>query len=274
MEKAVKRKFFLLIGLVAYYVLFSYLPFQIWLGEKGFQVARILAFAPAAGTLIFLKHLWHLEIARPHIQLKYIFLAPLALFCFINFLSVPIFGFPKSQEAQDFGLLALELVSDGVTAIFEDLLFVDLFICFFLDVVRLKHARSLAIFASASFFCAARCYIFLYQTYPGHFSDPALVSLLQLSFIFMLTLVCGYLAIYFDSAIIPVSFHFSYNVINHILFYHFYEFDISWPYVLFGSIFAFFGIFYFAALWHLSEGKPYRKKEKPRKSEVNGAKIK
>ncbi len=274
MEKSVKRKLFLLIGLVAYYVLFSYLPFQIWFSEKGFQIARIIFFAPAMGALIFFKHLWHIEIDRPHVQLKYIFLIPLVLFCFINFLSAPIFGFPKAQEAQDFGLLTLELASDGVAAIFEDLLFVDLFICFFLDVVHIKHARSLAIFASAFLFCAAHCYIFLYQTYPGHFNDPTLVSLLQIIFIFLLTLVCGYLAIYFDSAIIPVTFHFSYNVINHILFYHFYEFDISWPYVLFASIFAVFGIFYFVALWHLSEERPYRKNKKPRKSEANGAEEK
>ncbi len=269
MEKPLKRKLILLISLVLYYILFSYLPFQIWFSEKGFQIARIIAFVPAVAVLIFLKHLWHIEIKRPHVQLKYIFLLPLILFCFINFLSVPIFNFPKSQEAQDVGLLVLELVSDGAAAIFEDLLFVDLFICFFLDVVHVKHAKSLAIFASAFLFSLAHCYIFLYQTYPGSFNDPFLVSLLQIIYIFLLVLVCGYLAIYFDSAIIPVSFHFFYNVINHILFYHFYEFDISWPYVLFVSIFAVFGIFYFTALWHLSEERPYRKNKKPRKSEVN-----
>ena len=270
MEKSVKRKLLLLIGLVVYYVLFSYLPFEVWFSEKGFQIARIIAFVPALSALIFLKHFWHIEIDRPHTQLKYIFLLPLVLFCFINFLSVPIFNFPKSQEAQDAGLLVLELVSDGAAAIFEDLLFVDLFICVFLDLVHVKHARSLSIFASACLFCLAHCYIFLYQTYPGDFNDAFLVSLLQIVYIFLLVLVCGYLAIYFDSAIIPVSFHFFYNAINHILFYHFYEFDISWPYVLFVSIFAIFGIFYFVALWHLSDGRPYRKNEKPRKSEVNG----
>lgn len=269
MEKPVKRKLTLLVCLIAYYLLFSYLPFEIWFSEKGFQIARIIAFAPAVATLIFLKHFWHIEIARPHIQLKYIFLLPLVAFCFMNFLSVPIFNFSPSSEAQDAGLLVLELFSDSIAAIFEDLLFVDLFICFFLDVVHVKHARPLSIFASATAFSLAHCYIFIYKTYPGDFNDPFLVSLLQIVYIFMLTLVCGYLAIYFDSAVIPVSLHFAYNVINHILFYHFYEFDISWPYVLYVSIFAFFGIFYFVALWHMSEERPYRKNEKPRKSGVN-----
>lgn len=269
MDKSVKRNLILLISLIAYYVLFSYLPFEVWFSERGFQIARLVAFVPAVAVLIVLKHLWHIEIKRPHVQLKYVFLLPLVLFCFINFLSVPIFNFPKSHEAQDAWLLVLELVSDGAAAIFEDLLFVDLFICVFLDTVHVKHAKPLAIFASAFLFCVAHSYIFLYETYPGDVNDAFLVSLLQIIYIFLLVLVCGYLAIYFDSAVIPVTFHFLYNAINHILFYHFYEFDISWPYVLFVSIFAVFGIFYFVALWHLSEERPYRKIEKPRKSGVN-----
>lgn len=270
MAKPTKRKLIILVSLVVYYALFSYLPLETWLGERGFLIARLIAFSPAVSFLIFAKHFWGIEISRPHIQLRYLFLLPLLIFCSINFLAVPIFEFPHSKEAQDIGLLFLELFSDSAAAVFEDLLFVDLFICFFLDVVHWKHARLLSIFCSAALFCLCHLYIFFYQTYPGEFDYPELVSLLQIVFIYMLTLVCGYLAIYFDSAVIPVTFHFAYNASNHILFYHFYEFDISWPYVLFVSIFAVFGIFYFIALWHMSEHQAYREIKKPRKSELNG----
>ncbi len=266
MAKPVKRKLIIFVTLFVYYVVLSYLPSEVWFGERGFLIARILAFAPAVSFLIFAKHFWEIEIERPHIQLKYLFLLPLLIFCAINFLSVPIIGFGPSYEAQDVGLLMLELVADSAAAVFEDLLFVDLFICLFLDLFHFKHARLVSIFCSATLFCAAHCYIFLYPTYPGEIEAVWLVSLLQIVFIYLLTLVCGYLAIYFDSALIPVSFHFLYNASNHILFYHFYDFALSWRYVLFVSIFAVFGIFYFIALWHMSEHQAYREIKKPRKS--------
>ena len=259
MKKKSKQKLILLVSLLCYYLLFSFLPWQSWVGEKGYLLARLIAFGPAVSILIFFKHYLGLEIDRPHRQLHRTFLLPLLLFVNLNFLSAPIFQFQKASEAQDVGLLMLELFSDAAAAIFEDLLFVDLFICFLLDVMRFPHAKLLSIFLSASLFCACHAYIFLY---PGSFSNPMQVSLLQECFIFLLTLACGYLAIYFDSAVIPVTFHFLYNASNHILFYHFFRFEISWPYVLFVSIPALLGVFYFVALWQMSEHQGFRKKKK------------
>ena len=260
MDKKLKRKLIILASLVVYYLVFSYIPWERNIGQRGFLIARLIAFAPALGLLIFFKHYWHFEIDRPHLELRYSFLLPLLVFINLNFLAALIFGYSWSKEASDVPLLILELFSDCAAAVFEDLLFVDLFICVLLDCMHFKHAKLLSIFLSATLFTLAHAYTFLY---PGDFSNPMAVALLQEIFVFLLTLVCGYLAIYFDSALIPVAFHFLYNAVNHILFYHYCAFEISWPYVLFVSTVALLGIFYFTSLWQMSEHQAFRKNKKP-----------
>ncbi len=261
MKDSAKIKLKVLIPFVAFYCLFCYLPWIVWFGEWVYLILKLVFFTLASGLLIYLKHHYRWEIERPHKELRYTFLIPLLLFCVINFLSVPFFRFSPSFEAEDIGLVVMESFADLSASILEDVLFVDVFICFLLEVLPWKHRKSISIFFSAALFTVAHACLFLY---PGEFaaSDPMHVAIVQEIFVFLLTAGCGYLAIYFDSAVIPVVFHFLYNLSNHVLFYHFYDLVLSWEYILFIGIFAFFAIFYFTALWHMSESMVFRERKK------------
>lgn len=261
MSEASKKKLFVIALFMAFYVLFSFLPLQPWLGEWGFLVLRFVCFTVCAGLLVFFKNRYHWSIDHPNKELRYTFLFPLTIFCFINFFSVPFFKFNLSIEAEDIGLMFMESATDFSASVFEDVLFVNLLIGLLLDLVNWKYKRSFSVLLSAVLLTAAHSYTFLY---PGEFpaSDPLQVACVQEAFIFLITAGCGYLSMFFDSAVIPVAFHFLYNVCNHILFYHFYDLVVSWEYILFVAIFAFFGVSYFIALWHMSEHEVYRDKKK------------
>lgn len=258
MTTSVKRKLSVMIPLMVFYAVFCYLPWVSWFGEWVFLIIKLVAFAVAAGILIFFKHKYKWEIERPHKELRYSFLLPLFLFCGINFLSVPFLNPSYSYEAEDLGLLFMESFADLASSVLEDVLFVDVFIALMLEILPFRYKRSLSILFSSLLFTAVHACLFLY---PGEFtaSDPIQVAIVQEVFVFLLTAGCGYLAIYYDSALIPVAFHFLYNLCNHVLYYHIYALELSWQYVLFISIFAVFAIFYFAALWHMSEAMVYRK---------------
>ena len=202
MSEASKKKLFVIAPFMAFYVLFSFLPLQPWLGEWGFLVLRFVCFTVCAGLLVFFKNHYHWSIDHPNKELRYTFLFPLTIFCFINFFSVPFFKFNLSIEAEDIGLMFMESATDFSASVFEDVLFVNLLIGLLLDLVNWKYKRSFSVLLSAVLLTAAHSYTFLY---PGEFpaSDPLQVACVQEAFIFLITAGCGYLSMFFDSAVIP-----------------------------------------------------------------------
>ena len=56
MTTSVKRKLSVMIPLMVFYAVFCYLPWVSWFGEWVFLIIKLVAFAVAAGILIFFKH--------------------------------------------------------------------------------------------------------------------------------------------------------------------------------------------------------------------------
>ena len=134
-----------MIPLMVFYAVFCYLPWVSWFGEWVFLIIKLVAFAVAAGILIFFKHKYKWEIERPHKELRYSFLLPLFLFCGINFLSVPFLNPSYSYEAEDLGLLFMESFADLASSVLEDVLFVDVFIALMIALLTLIFGTNLGL---------------------------------------------------------------------------------------------------------------------------------
>ena len=76
--------------------------------------------------------------------------------------------------------------------------------------------------------------------------------------VFFLSCVCGYLAIFFRSEIIPIIAHFFFNAINFVTFSHFYELNLSKEYFELVTLILLFTIPYVIALYYMSHLKKYQ----------------
>ena len=261
MKKSIKEKLFVFLGIALGYILWNYLPLANWLGNEVLLLGiKAGYYALLAAAVILLKHKFEIEIERPHKELKYVFLIPLVVCCLTNLVSALIFKYAPGEEAGEYGILALDLFVDLLGSIIEDLCFVDILISLLLDVLKSKYKKSLAMILSGLIFTAVHAYSFLYLSGAEQYA----LAGFQLVSVFLATLACGYLAIYYDSAIIPVGFHFLFNALNHVVFFHFFEFNIleaGWPYILYVAMIALLTFAYFNALWHMSESQGLRERK-------------
>ncbi|MBP5092396.1 MAG: CPBP family intramembrane metalloprotease [Bacilli bacterium] len=262
MEKSLKEKLFLFLGIALGYMLWNYLPLASWIAnEVVFLSIKLAYYAVLAALIIILKHRFEIEIERPHKELKYLFLVPLIVCCLGNLASSLIFQYGVGEASHESGLLVLDLVVDLLCSIVEDLCFVDVLIAILLYVIKSKYKKSISILVSGLVFTAVHAYSFLYLNSAEQYA----LAGFQEFYVFFVTLACGYLAIYYDSAIIPVGFHFLFNALNHVVFFHFFEFSIleaGWPYIVFTGMIAILTFAYFNALWHMSESQGLRERKK------------
>lgn len=254
MTKETRKKGFLLFLLgVLFYALFNYLPFSLWIpNEYGYLSLKISYYVVLSGFLLFFKKKLELEIERPYKQIGWYWLIPLLLPAFSNFLAVFFLDIEGTKEIEG-GILAFDLITDFFVSVAEDTIFVDIALGLLLDVLPFKRKKNvvLSLFITAFFFTAIHCYSFIYN-------DPEIAAF-SLVYVFLLTMECGYLAIYFDSAWIPILVHYFFNAIDFVAFEQIYEINEYTPeYLLFCLVMLFFGIFYTLALAKISTEQDLR----------------
>ncbi len=248
-----KTVLMLLIPMISIYVLFNYLPIKTWINsEWKYLTLKLCLYLSMSIFSIIYKKKKDIELDRPFCQINYLYLIPLLIPCFANLIYMLIRE--EGVDGKFEYIMIYDLVVDAFGSIIEDLLFVDFMIYFLLNNLKCKNQNAIAVVISGIIFMAAHCYSFL------DFSPQ--VAVLRLVFVALLTMECGYLAIFFDSFLIPVIFHFLFNAINYIIFDFFYYVEVSEIYYAFNFLIAIMASNYVIVLWHLSELQHFREKHK------------
>lgn len=240
----------IIIPFVLIYILFNYLPIKKWIGNEWIYLSIKLGLYLAMSVFaVIYKKKKDIELERPYCEINYFYLIPLLLPCFANLIYMLI-----REEGVDghFEYIMLyDLVVDAFSSIIEDLLFVDIMLVFLLNNLNFKYKKAISVVIAGLIFMSCHCYSFL------DFRPE--VAALRLVFVALLTMECGYLAIFFDSFWIPVGFHFLFNAINYIIFDFFYYVDVSQIYYAFNFLIAIMASSYVIVLWHLSELQHFKK---------------
>ena len=252
---------FIGIYIILNYIIFAFVPQGIQsLIPEGLEVNAFRELVPLFFTLIvyvvfaffvvFYKLRLEIEIERPFKELKFLWLLPLLLPCFASLLSVPVLSSPL-LHMENAGEFALDLVLDLFVSTAEDFIFVDVMISFLLDVLKDSKYKNLkAMVLSSIFFTMIRCYLFI---------DTAVdMAFFLLAVNFVVTFTCGYLAIYFDSALIPVGFHYLFNALNFIVAPGLFGYELDYRYFLFVIYFVLGLGVYTIALYRISRLMKYR----------------
>lgn len=231
------------------YVLFNYLPFKTWIpNEIGYLCTELALYVSLSFFVIFFKKKWDIEIERPRKEISFFYLLAFLIPCFAN-LTYHYIDTDTQARACDW-ILGLELIVDLSASVIEDVTFVDLWIAFILNNTKMKYKNFFAVMTSSLLFTLVHCYTFLNNSWE--------MSLVLLTWVFLLTVECGYLAIFFNSFLLPVGFHFVFNAINYVIFNAMYGVQINGHYVLFNAVLWVTIIFYILALWHLSELQAFK----------------
>lgn len=241
----------LIIPVALIYLLFNYepLPKQIN-SEEIYLSIKLVLYVILSFFVLFFKKKWKIEIERPKKEISFFYLFGLLIPCFANL--IYHFLMPSAGHNEFELLLIFDVIVDVSASVLEDVIFVDLLIALVLNNVNWKHKNLFAILISGGVFTLVHCYTFLNNTWQ--------MSLLLLAWVFLLTLTCGYLAIYFDSFLIPVGVHFLFNATNYVVFNSIYgKIDLDVHYIVFNIVIMLMGFFYVVALWHLSELQAYKK---------------
>ncbi|MCQ2798792.1 MAG: CPBP family glutamic-type intramembrane protease [Bacilli bacterium] len=255
MHKSIKTKLLTFLPFVVLYFLFNYLPIEHWVGgnEIIYLSIKLGVYGLSAAALIYLKHKFHVEIEVPEKQISIWWLIPLLFVCFTHPLYATLFGDGvKLAEEIEFGVLAFDAGVDIFVSIVEDILFVDLYISLLMEVFKKhKYKRVLSIFVAAITFTVAHAYTFIYH-------EP-LEAVVILVTVFFLIVECGYLAIYFDSALIPIIAHALFNELNFVIFDQIYDVTYSdYRYATFAALMILMAGCYLSTLYRMSTLQKYR----------------
>lgn len=256
MNIKVKKALLLFIFGVVFYIVFNYLPIKFWI-EKGIEDAviseyiwitvKLVFYSGLCIPLLLLKKKAGIDIEKPFKEAPFYFLIPLLIPNVGNFLAV-YFIDPAVRSSLHYGILVYDLITDFFTSVYEDVVFVDLGIFLLTELLKENgFRRLLAVLIAGLFFTAVHSYSYLYE-------DLAL-ALFQQFYVFLLTLECGYLAIYYDSALIPIVAHYLFNALNHVAFGFFFVHDgslIGPDYLIFTGVIALFAVGYTILLWNYS----------------------
>lgn len=232
------------------YSLLNYIPFAYFLDQIPFLVTRLVVYFFLTAAVIFFKHKLQIEVEKPHQQIGFAYLFPFLFPCLVDLIYCEIFHADLNPNFRG-DILTLEIFIDFFDSIFEDVVFVDIAIALLFELIENRHKRNLkSILISSLFFSLIRCYVFLYN-------DP-FYSLFSLCVTFAVTFSCGYLAIYYDSPLIPIAFHLLFNILNFVLVPLYFSFEIEVEYYLFNSSGIVLLCLYTLFLYHYSDRKYHK----------------
>lgn len=250
MKQETRNKLIYLIVFTILYIVLNYIPFRFFMDTIPLLIFRLCYYALLLIPVVYFKNRCRMEIEKPLKELHYLVLVPFLLPCLMDIVYCNIY---EAEFNVGFSLaeLLLEAAVDLFDSIVEDIIFVDVLIAFLFDVIREKKKRNIrCMIFSAAFFCLIRCYVFIYN-------DP-LDSLLTIFVTAVITFSCAYLAIYFDSALIPIIFHFLFNVPNFVIAPILFSYSTELEYVIFTLLFMVPLLGYTFFMYILSEKKYHR----------------
>ncbi len=247
MDKKEKNELIYLLSFGGIYILLNFIPFRLFMEEVPYLVFRLISYFFLMILVIFFKLRNEIEIPRPAKRLHFLFLIPFLVPCFADLFYASIFE-AEFQVRFSWFVLIMETIIDLFDSVVEDVIFVDVMISFLYHIFRDSERRNLhSMVVSAFIFTAVRTYVFF--TYD--FDD----ALFNLAVTWLITFACGYLAIYYDSEWVPITFHFLFNVPNFVIAPILFDYETELEYYLFISVFIVPLLIYTIICYHLSERK-------------------
>ncbi len=245
MKNNTKTKLTIFLILGGLFTLFNFTAFLYHdKAETVYLIVRFIFYTLLSAATVILKHIYHIEIERPRKEINYLWLVPFILPClatiFYGFLTNAPFN-PTGFEHDFFLEIGIEIC--GVLA--EDLIFIDFAIDILLDILpERKHKSLLASFIAAVVFVIVRCSYFTLYSWD--------LSLFLLTLVFAINFSCGYLAIFFDSALIPICCHFFFNTTNLVIGPEIYSINYDSRYFVFMILVEVIMTIYTFALYRIS----------------------
>lgn len=250
MKPETRHKLVYLIVFILMYMILNYVPFSFFMDTIPLLIFRLCYYALMLFPVIYFKNHLRIEIEKPLKELHYLVLIPFLLPCLMDIIYCNIYevefnvGFSLTE-------LLLEAAVDLFDSIVEDIIFVDVLIAFLFDIIHKKKKRNIrCMLFSAAFFSLIRCYAFIYES--------PLDAMLTIFVTAIITFACAYLAIYFDSALIPIIFHFLFNVPNFVIAPILFNYSTQPEYVIFTILFMVPLLAYTFFIYILSEKKYHR----------------
>lgn len=239
----VKLNYLLIFGGI--YALLNFIPFRMFMPTFPYLYFRLASYLVLTFFVMFFKYYLKIEVEKPHHPLSLLLLLPFIIPCFADLLYAIIFDMEFHPEFS-WKVLILETFIDLADSIVEDVIFVDVMISFLFDCLSDQKKRNLySMLLSASIFTLVRCYVFLSLDF-----DDAIFNLFVT---FVIVFACGYLAIYYDSEYIPITFHFLFNVPNFVIAPLMFTYETELEYYLFVSLFIVPLALYSVFMYFLSE---------------------
>lgn len=250
MIKQEKHKFIYFLSFIFTYILLNFIPFKLFLNEIPYLVFRLITYFFLMIFVIVYKLRYRIEIPKPIQRPNILLLLPLFIPCFIDIIYAVIF---EAEFKIQFSILilVLETIIDLFDSVVEDVIFVDVMITFLYEVLKYQEKKNLySIIISSTFFMLIRTYVF--WTYD--FDD----AIFNLAVTWVITFACGYLAIYYESEWVPITFHFLFNVPNFVIAPILFDYKTELEYYLFVSIFIIPLLIYTVLMYHLSEKRTHK----------------
>ncbi len=227
------------------YALLNFIPFRMFMSTFPYLYFRLTSYLVLTFLVLFFKYSMKIEVEKPHHQLSLLLLLPFIIPCFADLLYAIIFDMEFHPEFS-WKVLILETFIDLADSVVEDVIFVDVMISFLFDCMPNQKKRNLySMLIAAGIFTLVRCYVFISKDF-----DDAIFNLFVT---FVTVFACGYLAIYYDSEYIPITFHFLFNVPNFVIAPLMFTYETELEYYLFVSLFVVPLALYSAFMYLLSE---------------------
>ncbi len=180
-------------------------------------------------------------------HLNYLLLLPLVVGGMSNLIYSWVFASPLKESLD----VASFFNNAGMTlccVTIEELLFRFFFLYFLQDVVKEGKYRDLLLILFSSLAFGMMHVVNFYGNNP-------LMVLTQIGYTMVLGLVLGFMALYFQTPVIPIIGHFIFNFLNTDLYALFYSLEMNSPYILTSLCIGLFVLGYVAFLYYLARRK-------------------
>lgn len=244
MKEKTSKTLFAFLYLLSFYLAIKLIPF-----EKLNAVSYLPSLLQVLSLFFLLLWIFHelrnsgLTHYKNQNHLNIFLLSPFLLICLSNILYCLIFH-EELKIQMDISFI-FTVLKTSFSVMIEEILFRVFFIEFLrLGLKESRWKNLLIIFFSSIAFSLLHVINF--------YGNPPLSVLLQIGYTFYLGLILGYIAIYFESPILPFICHFLFNFLNTDLYISLYDAEINTRYVLFSSILGIVLLIYFVLLYHLA----------------------
>ncbi len=226
MNKETSNQIYSFLYLFALYLGIKLLPLIEWLPELWMAklIQMILFFAICCLCFYEAARTGFIHDRRNQHR-SYFFLAPFLLGCISNLMYCWIFQIPTNIQ-MDANIFVLDGFITLFCVVIEEYLFRVFFFSFLQNFIgNQKHKDFLVILFSAFAFSLIHLI--------NLFGNNPLVVLTQVGYTFILGLILGYIALYFERPYVPIIGHFLFNFFNTNLYLVFYSASIDVNYILF-----------------------------------------